>query len=475
MAAPTALTVSVDQEEYSKFEIADGRATITVTVVASGGGDMSGEQVTLELIKARRDRDAAPYTTTLTISGSTDPQSLEHQIDLNLVVDSDNLNLIRRGYYFMRATSVTTPAATADTADFPISIVTAQQLRKVWLFGLNLEASDVRNIKLPPTNITGVEIVEVNSTHELGFEVLNYVYTDNTGSGGNVVRQLSWGGGPAVSVTVPGRYLLRRDCSSDYIVVQVRSMTGLGTTDGTTKDELLVTKDFMTDDMLRKFNEKAADWWENDKVAGVFLEPTRLVTKKSLTTTPTIDWDFIVPGITFYAVQPAKWIDILFPYSGLLRIDELFGQIANTRVVDIALQWAEISERNGFVQLVPFNQEVAFQFIGLVWVESLRGRVELPDFWNFDAMAGLRQVDPVIREMLGKKAAIDALTIAGHAFRGGFATQSLSRDGVSESVSYTASAIYGIYSATIEDYRKFINKEIKQLKGRYRGVSMLVA
>jgi hypothetical protein len=142
--------------------------------------------------------------------------------------------------------------------------------------------------------------------------------------------------------------------------------------------------------------------------------------------------------------------------------------------VDIALEWLEISERNGLVQLVPFNQEVAFQFIGLVWVESMRGRVPLPNFWHFNAMAGLRQVDPVILEVLAKKAAVDALTVAGQAFRGGFASQSLSRDGVSESVSYTASAIYGIYSATIEDFTKFINREIKQIKGRYRGVNMIV-
>jgi hypothetical protein len=473
MAAPTALTISFDQDEYSKFEIADGRATITATVVASGGGNMTGEQITLELIKARRDRDSAPYTTTLTIASSADPVTIEHQIDLNAVVDSDQLNLVRRGFYFIRVTSVTTPAVTADSSDFPISIVSAQQLRKTWLFGLNLEASDVRNIKFPPVNITGVDIYEVNSTHEIGFSVLTFVYSDNTGTGGNIIRQLSWGGGPAVTITAPGRYLLKRGCTDDYIIVQIRSMSALPTAQA--KDELLVTKDFMTDDLLRKLNEKAADWWENDKVAGVFLEPTRLITKPVLSSVDVPDWDFIVPAITFYAVQPAKWIDILFPYPGLLRLDDLFGQLADTRIVDIALEWAEISERNGFVQLVPFNQEVAFQFIGLAWVESLRGRIELPNFWNFDLMAGLRQVDPVIREMLGKKAAIDALTIAGHAFRGGFSSQSLSRDGVSESVSYTASAIYGIYSATIEDYRKFINKEIKQLKGRYRGVNMLVA
>ncbi len=227
-------------------------------------------------------------------------------------------------------------------------------------------------------------------------------------------------------------------------------------------------------DQLQRWIEQSTDWIENDKLAGVFLEPTRIVTDPVLPGNVTPDWDFIVPPITFYPVMPAKWIDILFPYPSLLKIDELFGQLGTTRIVDIAEEWVEISERNGFVQLVPFNQEVAFQFIGLVWVESLRGRIELPNFWHFDAVAGLREVDPILLEIIGKKAAIDALTVAGHAFRGGFASQSVSRDGVSESVGYTASAIYGIYSATIEDYSKFINREIKQLKGRYRGVNMIV-
>ena len=357
----------------------------------------------------------------------------------------------------------------ADSADFPISIVSAQQLRNTYLFGLNLQANDVRAVKFQPSRITGVEVVEVSSSHATGFDRLTYIYQGAP----SVLRQISWGAGPVISITAPGRYLLRHDCTGgDYIIVQIRNLSALPTA-GVTED-LFVTKAEITDDMLRRWIEQSCDWLENDKLAGVFLEPTRVVTDPILPGNVMPDWDFIVPPITFYQRQPAKWIDILFPYPGLLRIDELFGQIAETRIIDVALEWAEISERNGFVQLVPFNTTIAYQFIGLMWVEGLRGTMELPNFWHYNAMAGLRQVDPVILEVIAKKAAVDALTVAGQAFRGGFASQSLSRDGVSESVSYTASAIYGIYSATIEDYTKFINREIKQIKGRYRGVNMIV-
>jgi hypothetical protein len=226
--------------------------------------------------------------------------------------------------------------------------------------------------------------------------------------------------------------------------------------------------------MIRRWINQACDWLENDKLTGVYLEPTRVVTDVYLPGNVVQDWDVIVSPITFYPVMPARWIDIQFPFMSVLYVDKLWGQLANTQIVDVAMQWLEIAEKSGFAQLVPFNATLAFQFIGLVWVESLRGRIELPNFWHYSAVAGLREVDPVLLEVVGKKAAIDALTVAGQAFRGGFSSQSLSRDGVSESVSYTASAIYGAYSATIEEYSKFINREIKQLKGRYRGPSMIV-
>jgi len=80
----------------------------------------------------------------------------------------------------------------------------------------------------------------------------------------------------------------------------------------------------------------------------------------------------------------------------------------------------------------------------------------------------------VLLELIAKKAAMDILTIAGQAFRGGFSSSSISRDGVSESVSYTASATFGIYSATIEDYRKWIEANLVEFRGAFRGPNMIV-
>jgi len=476
MAAPTGIQVSVDLEEYSRFEIVEGRATINVSIVLSGGGDMHGEQVRVDLIKARRTRDVSIYTSTVTVVGTTDPVTISASIYLPDIVDTRTnttfrdprtISLIRRGLFLVRVSSVTAPSVIGVSPDFQINPVTAQQLRKSYLFGLPMEAYFMRSVKFPPTNITGIEIDEVSNSHPVGFAALSL---NTTSTGG---RSLSWSGGPSVSITAAGRYILRADCGSEYIVVLVRNLAAMPAA-GPIKDELYVTKSTITDQMLRRWLNQACDWLENDKIAGVYLEPTRLVTDPVLPGNVVPDWDVIVNPITFYPVIPARWIDIQFPFMSVLYVDKLWGQLANVQIVDVAMQWLEMAEKSGFGQLVPFNATIAFQFIGLVWVESLRGRIELPNFWHYTAVAGLREVDPVLLEVIAKKAGIDALTVAGQAFRGGYSSQSLSRDGVSESVSYTASAIYGIYSATIEEYSKFLNREIKQLKGRYRGLNVIV-
>jgi hypothetical protein len=480
MAKPTSIRVAVDLEEYSRFEISEGRATINVSVTVAGGGNMSTEQIKIDLIKARRLRDSSIFTNTVTVTGTTDPYTFSTTIYLPDLVDQRTqtwfrdprtISLIRRGLYFVQAQSVTDTTILGVSSDFPINPMTAQQLRTTLLFGLPLESHFLRSVKFPPVNITGVTIDEVSNSHPVGFGVLSL----NTTSGGD--PSLSWSGGPSVSITAPGKYILRANCGSNYIVVLIRVLSALPAV-GPLKDELFVTKSTITDAMLRQWLDKACDWLENDRLAGVYLEPTRVVTDimppPGGTGGVLQDWDVIVSPITFYPSVPCRWIDIIFPFSSLLYVDKLWGQLANTQIVDVAMQWLEVAEKSGFSQLVPYNATLAFQFIGLVWVESLRGRIELPNFWHYTAVAGLRQTDPVLLDIIGKKAAIDALTVAGQAFRGGFSSQSISRDGVSESVSYTASAIYGLYSATIEQFDKFINREIKQLKGRYRGVNMMV-
>ena len=63
----------------------------------------------------------------------------------------------------------------------------------------------------------------------------------------------------------------------------------------------------------------------------------------------------------------------------------------------------------------------------------------IPSFWHYWIIAGLRhdhELHTLVRELIAKKAAYDAIAQAGSAFAAGLASRSTGRDGVSGSVAY---------------------------------------
>ena len=610
MATPTSIEVSVDSTEYSRYE--SGRDTITVTLAITGGAPYVAEQIFVDLVKARRSRDAVVATSTATFTNTSDPQATVIEFFLPDIVDQDLISLIRHGKYFVQATSVTDDDVTASTPDFDISIVSVARLKSDFLFGLDLSATEIREPKFQPQQITGVTIEELSKTHPLGVGNLGYVYNeddtadatavigggadgtvtitaagDYTGSAGNdftvtvqiptgtsglsasvasnqliinldviagaandpantatlvtaaiaalpeftavasgtgntsltvaegptqfsggattIIRQMNWNAGPLVSITSSGVFILLSgtgngaaggDCAGaggalaigdgrEYICVRVKS-TLLAPLESVTEG-ILIDKKKMDDDSIKRYICQAVAWVEKDFLA-TYVEPTNVVTDRDPTTiqysaginapapifTDT-DFDYIVSPLTYFVPRTqGKWVQIQTPYPQLLRVDSLFGAIANTRVIDIDLEWIEHSEQGGMIQLVPFNQEIAFDFIGLLWVNAIRGAAELPNFWHFNAIVGLRDASCDIQELIAKKAAVDALVMAGQALRPGLGSVSLSRDGVSESVSYLNSATYGMFTGTINSYNEWIKDHGGELKGKYRGVTMVV-
>jgi len=304
-----------------------------------------------------------------------------------------------------------------------------------------------------------------------------------------------------VSITGPGKYILKTGVAGSnnpmsritginsvgipsYIEASVASTALLPTIPAV--DELLVLKSTLDDQTLKNFISQASDWLEFVAL-DTYVEPTNVVTEQDPTTiqfgagigapAPLFtdnDFDFITVPCTYFLPNTSSWIHIQTPFTQILRVDSLFGSISNTRVIDIDLDWIEISGPGGLIQLVPFNQEVAFDFIGLIWSNALRGAVELPNFWHYNMIVGLRECPPNLQEMIAKKAAIDALTVLGQAFRPGIGSTSLGRDGVSQSISYTTQAQYGLYSGTIANFKEWIEKELNHAAGRYRGLRLRV-
>lgn len=444
--------------------------------------DLTGELVVMQLMKARRNRDIIVATEEVTLAG-LGPQRTQASFFLPNIIDQKALSRVRRGGYFVRVQSVTSPDVIGTSSDFLISILTVDRFKKEYLHGADHQALDTEEIKDQPVMVTGVTVDFVSRGHQKGWFPLSYNVSTPGDQCAMPVRLISWCGGPSVAInSSKQKYTLRRGKTLDYIDVTILDITQLPTT--STAEELLVDRQPLTDDFFRDKINQAISWTE--KVALMaYLEPTRVVTEvdQNSITYPTgsdipvfvdSDWDEIVNGVSYVAPSAGHWINFRMPYYPIQYFNSLYMKVSNVRIVDIALEWIECDTPGGFVELVPFNQETSWNFLGLVWVGSMQGPVPLPNAWNFDAIVGLRETPGAVIELVAKKAAIDALTLIGQAFRPGVAGQSVSRDGVSESVSYLSSGMYGIFSGVIKTYTEWMDKNLPMLRGAYKGVNLLV-
>lgn len=476
MASPNSVELSVDREEYSPYESA--RSVITVTVTSNGGAPYTtADTVTVELRKARRDREEVVTSQILELEASSDPDVQVVTFDLSTLKDPSDALLLRRGKYFVRAYTTADPDTYGDSPDFHVSVVSVEQLKQTYLYGLPLGATLSRHVRYQPTNVSGVVIQTLSEEHPTGFFTLAY----NVSEAG--VRTLSWGGGTSVVVNAPGKYLLKagslistnsplgklsvaQQQNPDFVEVLVQSVSALPSE--STSDELLVEKKTLDSDSLRNFITQACDWLE--KVAlGTFIEPTRVSTEPNST-----EHDFLVNALTYFSQQKSQWMQIQTPYMNILRVNALYGDIATVRVLNVDLNWVEHSGPGGYIQLIPFNSTVAFTAAGLLWMGTLSSPTEIPNFWHFDMLVGLKECPPNLREIVAKKAAIEALVLLGQALRPGVGSFSLGRDGVSQSISYTNQAQYGAYTGTISLYKEWIENELKNYCGVYRGPAMVV-
>ena len=173
MAAPTSITVEVDREEYSRFE--EERDTIMVTVAVEGSS-LNGEQISVQIMKARRARDVALATKTLTL---TDAVAGLYSVEFHLpdIVNEKDIPLARRGMYFVKATSVTLPSVEDSTGDFRISLISLDRLKADYLHGTDQFSSDQLAVADQPRVITGVTVEEISLKHPQQWFPLSYNFS----------------------------------------------------------------------------------------------------------------------------------------------------------------------------------------------------------------------------------------------------------------------------------------------------------
>ena len=97
----------------------------------------------------------------------------------------------------------------------------------------------------------------------------------------------------------------------------------------------------------------------------------------------------------------------------------------------------------------------------------------VPNYWDVVYCTGFEKVPDNIMNLVGKMAALQVLNIVGDVlYAPGIASSSLSFDGLSQSISTTASQ-GNLFKWRIAQYQTEITNELKMLREFYRGISFM--
>ena len=452
----TSLSLFTDRSEYSRFETT--RAVIRVRVVPNPAAGLSDETVTVTL---KRKTGEVVTSQVITLTGDA-PKGQIVEIDLREVKDENGIPLCIRGDYEVEASQDGGPSASVSVR---VALITVEAVRTTYCRGVTLYSSEILRPVKQPVLVTGVTITNASKSVKDKSYILSYDKDAGT---------LSWAGGAAVTLDASVTTEILPDTVGGYVEV---SIDHFELPDATVDETIFIDNEKMTDDAIRDLLEQAIAETEND-ILKVYLEPMRIATEPYYSAPKDGQYfDKKVDTLAFYShdynLQALAW-HLNLPVSQLLRVDRIQGFMGNTAALEINNGAFAINRASGTVDVLPFNNQYSYLWTWFVNQRFWGVRSYIADFWRYQGMAGLEVCPPDVLKLVGYVCAVTILTIAGQAYRGGYSSEATSKDGVSRSVSYTASAIYGIYSATITEYKEWLKKNQSRIGRMYRGIQMVV-
>lgn len=206
-----------------------------------------------------------------------------------------------------------------------------------------------------------------------------------------------------------------------------------------------------------------------ENTLGIKFAPTCVTEERDFVRSDYKSWGFVK---TTYPVR----------YTG-----NLSGYLNNTLQILYPEAWVSKKEssieenHNRNIHLVPAGSQAEVSssvvFAGITPHLGFMGMNYIPNYWNASYATGFMNKIPYdLYEAMGKIAAIPIFAILGDILLGaGIASQSLSFDGLSQSIATTQSAENSAYSARIRQYLNELKTEIPRLVHYYKGINFEAA
>lgn len=178
-----------------------------------------------------------------------------------------------------------------------------------------------------------------------------------------------------------------------------------------------------------------------------------------------------------------NWGYMKLMHCPVKHIDGIRLTYGNRITMTIPPEWIQLDKLTGTVTLFPAGGDLSSLVIGNTGLMyGIAGRwAHAPQLWEVDYVAGMDENDPtlpvsLLEEGISKRAAMGILNVWGDLIIGaGIASQSVSIDGISQSIGTTQSAMFGGASARVNEYSKDIEDRIMPvLMQKFGGIKMVV-
>lgn len=183
--------------------------------------------------------------------------------------------------------------------------------------------------------------------------------------------------------------------------------------------------------------------------------------------------------LDYYPQEYRKWQFFQLKRRPVISVEALRYRVPGVPGSEITYptSWLEPDLDAGTVEVVPGLGAASLAFFsggGVLFPTLSTTGQSVPHVFECDYTAGFERgkVPGVIREIAGKVASFGPLNIAGDLVAGaGIAAESLSMDGVAQSVTTTNSSTNAGYGARLLQYRKEIAEQLPRLYTYYHAIN----
>lgn len=178
-----------------------------------------------------------------------------------------------------------------------------------------------------------------------------------------------------------------------------------------------------------------------------------------------------------------NWGFIQLDHNPVKEVKRLTLMYGNQRSMEIPLDWIQLNKLTGQITLFPSAGSANSLIIGqtgmLFGFQSQWSYA--PQLWEVEYTAGIDENDKtmplaLLKEAVAKRASCGILNVWGDLIIGaGIASQSVSIDGISQSIGTTQSAMFGGASARVSEYTKDLKEGILPvLRQKFGGLRLVV-